>query len=399
MATERALGRDLSGVILSTLLASLPIYLAVGFSVQLQRDMQFGAVELGTLVSVYYLSAAVLVRFWGGVLERLGAARVMQACTLGATLCLVFMGHVANTFGDLLAMAIAAGVFNAGTQLASNQWISRRVPHGRQGVVFGVKQAGIPAATLLAGVSVPLVGVHFGWKPVFVSAAVLSFLVVILLVPRPVVDAKTYRQRFPPTAIPVGQRWPLIWLAGAAGAGVSAACGMSGFLVASLVGQGYSESSAGVLLAIGGLSSVSARIAVGLWADRFNMENFTSVVVMLGLGACGYFLFGLSSSMPAVVNLIATFLGFAAGWGWGGALNHLIVQRFRAQPARATGIVQIGLQVGGVLGPFLFGVLYEMAGDSTAWLVMCFFAVVAAVAMWILSARLPGGTPPETVQV
>src|SRR5829696_7279082 len=58
---------------------------------------------------------------------------------------------------------VIAGLANAVSHTAANLSLAREVPASRQGLSFGIKQAAIPVATLLAGLAVPTIAVTLGW--------------------------------------------------------------------------------------------------------------------------------------------------------------------------------------------------------------------------------------------
>jgi MFS family permease len=71
---------------------------------------------------------------------------------------------------------------------ATNKLIADRVPHGRRGLVTGIKQSGVPVALFLAGVTLPTAARLAGWRSgiwVFAALAVLVGLGVPRIVRRP----------------------------------------------------------------------------------------------------------------------------------------------------------------------------------------------------------------------
>ena len=61
-------------------------------------------------------------------------------------------------------------------QLASNLTLARSVPASRLGLSFGIKQAAIPIATLLAGAAVPTVALTIGWRWAYLIGAAVALL-------------------------------------------------------------------------------------------------------------------------------------------------------------------------------------------------------------------------------
>ncbi len=81
------------------------------------------------------------------------------------------MAGLARSYPMLVTLLALSAAANALGQLASNAALAEHVPAHRQGLSFGVKQAAVPVATLLAGVAVPTVALTAGWRWAFVVAA------------------------------------------------------------------------------------------------------------------------------------------------------------------------------------------------------------------------------------
>src|SRR5690606_33261001 len=88
---------------------------------------------------------------------------------------------LARTAWSLGLMLVAAAVMYGSSNPAANQALARHTHPSRTATVFGLKHAGIPVSTLLAGLAVPVVVVDFGWRPAFLIAALLALLVWLLI--------------------------------------------------------------------------------------------------------------------------------------------------------------------------------------------------------------------------
>jgi MFS family permease len=220
-------------------------------------------------------------------------------------------------------------------QVGTNVLITRAVPAARRGVAFGVKQAAVPLASMGAGLALPLIGVTFGWHAAFIGAAV-AVPVIALLIPATRGQARRAadgdRRDLPLRS--------LIMLAtgvafASAGGNVTPA-----FLVPSIVDHGIAPADAGVILAVGSLVGVGARIGAGWLGDRLGRHSLLVVASMLGMGAVGYV--GLAVSDQPVLIVVFAALAFGGGWGWAGLMLLAVSQLAPDQPGRAMGIVQVG---------------------------------------------------------
>ena len=366
---------------LSTVLASLPVFLLGGLAVLVRDDLGFTEVQLGLAASTFFSVAALTAVPAGRLAARTGAwaATVLGAATSAAALLAM---SAARSYAVLLLALAVAGVANALAQLGTNGMLADVVPKHRQGLAFGIKQAAIPAATLVAGFSLPLVGLTLGWRVSFAASALLA-VVYVLLAPR------TAGRR--PTAGSAGGQGDaevvalsvvaLSVVAAAAALASAAVNGLAAFLVESSVASGLSPSGAGVLLGTGSALGVAARVLVGWLADRRADGHLRVVAVMMATGAAGMSLFATGEPVAYVAG---TALVFALGWSWPGLLTFAVVRLHPAAPARATSYTQTGVFAGGATGPLVFGLLVSAGSYALAW-------SVAAVAMLLASGLMVTG--------
>ncbi|MGH8879228.1 MAG: MFS transporter, partial [Stackebrandtia sp.] len=136
---------------------------------------------------------------------------------------------------------------------------------------------------------------------------------------------------------------------------------------------------AGLILTLGGAAGLVSRIGVGWLADRRSGGRLTMVSVMLATGALG--LVCLAIAPPAWLIPIGTAAGFALGWAWPGLLNFAITRRHAEAPAAATGVTQIGVYLGGGVGPLAFGAMVDTWGYETGWLTMAGAMLLGALLM------------------
>src|SRR5690606_24578159 len=92
-----------------------------------------------------------------------GARTGARAGILLAAACLLGIAVAARGYPALVLLLAAGAAANGLGQLAANATLAA-VPAHRQGLSFGIKQAAIPTATLLAGASVPAVALTIGWR-------------------------------------------------------------------------------------------------------------------------------------------------------------------------------------------------------------------------------------------
>ncbi len=373
----------------------LPAFLTGGLAVQVRSEMDFGTAALGLAVAIFFVTASLASVVMGRVVEKIGAHRAMRVSATGSAAALLGVALFAGSWAGLVACLVLGGLANAVAHPATHLSLARKVPANRQGLSFGIKQAAIPAATLLAGLAVPIIAVTLGWRWAFAGGAALA-LGISLLVPAETLGGvrklKEARAGDVPTA-------PLVLLALGIGLGSAAATPLGAFVVESSVASGLRVETGGLLLALGSAVGIVVRVLFGHLADGMSGGRLRLVAAMLGVGVVGFVL--LASGSGGLI-LPGTLLAFGAGWGWPGLFNFAVVKTNPNAPAAATGITQTGASGGAALGPLIFGVVVEAASYEAAWLLCGAIALVALVAILagralILRdrARTPQGTGPE----
>lgn len=342
----------------------LPVFLLGALAVLIRADLGVSEAHMGVAVATFFGAAAVTSAHMGRLVERLSAPR---ALALGASSSGLVLAGLATTgsYGALLRWMAAAGVATSLSQLGANLKLAGAVPAARQGLAFGIKQAAIPGATLVAGVTVPTIALTIGWRWVFVVTAVMSLVVAVVQLRGPQGQRRVKASTVPvPTRL---HRPSLGVLAAAAGLGAATATAMGAFVVEYAVSIDIDAGVAGWVLGIGGLSAILSRVAMGGLADRRDGGNLLVTTGMMAVGAVAVAAFPhVTTVMPLAV---ITVLAYAIGWGWAGLFNFAIVRRHRDAPAAATGITQIGVYAGGVTGPIVFGLLVTNLGYGAAWTV------------------------------
>ena len=357
----------------------LPAFLTGGLAVQVREELDFGTGALGLAVAAFFVASALASAVMGRVVERVGSHRGMRLAAIVSAASLLGVALLARSWAGLVAFLVLGGLANAVSHPAANLSLAREVPAGYQGLSFGIKQAAIPVATLLAGLAVPTVAVTLGWRWAFAGAAALA-LAVALLVPA---GPRTSVVRRPKETVEKNARVvPLVLLALGIGLGSTAATPLGAFLVESSVASGLRVETAGLLLAAGSAASIVVRVLFGRLADGMSGGRLLLVAGMLATGVAG---FAMLATGDVALILPGALLAFAAGWGWPGLFNFAVVKTSPGAPAAATGITQTGASGGAAVGPLVFGLVAEAASYGVAWLVCGVFALGALAA--ILTGR------------
>lgn len=362
----------LLAAILMVTVGALPAFLTAAVFPRMGSEFGFGPAGLGVLSGVFFLAAAVSSTTAGRIVQRVGWRRAVLVEAFGAGVVLLLVGTVVRATSTLALLLALAGVVYALANPAANQVLADR---GARALVFGAKHAGIPVATMLAGLAVPAVVAPWGWRAAFLAGLVLVPIVPLLarlVAPRPVSVEEPDDRGAGGVALPSRR---LVLLAVGAAAATLAAPALGGYTVAAAVDAGFTEASAGLLLFAGSVASITARLAVGSITDRRRSSGFVEATVLIGAGAMAFALLAVSRRPWLAAVVVAAF---ATGWAWPGSMTFIVVNARRSTAAASTAVTQAGVFVGAGAGPVLIGALIARWGFPAAWSVVAGALVVAA---------------------
>lgn len=377
LATPRGSRWALSVALIAAVFGSMPAFLTGVMAVLMRADLGFGERGLGAAISIFFGAAALGSVPAGHLVQRIGASLGLLVGAAGTTLTLAGIGLLAQSWGQLVLWLVLGGAALSLTQPASNLALTRGVPFERLGLAFGAKQSAIPAATLLGGAALPLVGLTLGWRWSFIGMAVLVAAYAGSLALRRLPAGQ------PSVAAPHGDAASkyLVVLGVSGALGMAAGNSLGSFFVEFAVASGIAVGAAGVWLVAASLGAIVARILWGWLADRRDGGNLAFIIGLMLIGAamCGL----LALTAQPVLILGAAVVAFATAWGWPGLMLYTVVRLSRETPAVSTSVVLSGTFVGGAFGPVLFGTLVERASYQVAWSAAAGLLTLAACGAWL----------------
>lgn len=375
-------------LVLSVLIVALstqPVFLLGAAFLQLEDDLGLSITGLGALSAAFFLTAAIASAPLGRVVERIGWHRAMKINCVGSSAVLVAIALFARSVPGFVVLLVLGGAVYGFANPAANKALAEQVDASRRGITFGLKHAGIPSSTLLAGLAVPVLILTVGWQFSFAVAALLAGPVWVLIA----VD------RDPPLqsegASPPGRgarpltALDLVMLAAASALSAAAAISLGTFLIAAAVEKAsFTEAAAGVLLFVGSMASISARIAVGAITDRIGGRGFAGVAILLGTGALVFLLLRPTTGLAFGVLVV---VAFATAWGWTGLMTFTVVNANTSTVAASSAIMQAGIFLGAGLGPILLGWTIDQYSFSTSWVAVAVLLLTASSIVTLVGMR------------
>lgn len=359
---------------------TVPAFLTGALSGRIGDDLGFGAGAAGLAVAAFFVGAGLFAVPAGRVTERIGATWALRTGSLVSGGCVLVVAGAVGHWWQLTVVLVVSGSAVGLVDTGAARAFGEVVPDARHGIAFGAKEASVPAASLVAGLSIPVLVGQFGWRSAFVAGAVLT-PIVWLLTPRIDGDPAPARE-----AAAERRRGPLLLFAGGVALGCGAATAASTLLVPAVVDRGWTEGDAGVLLAVASVCSIGVRLSAGLQGDRQPHRTWTMVAVLLMGGAGGATL--LATTSGGVAGVVGALAVIGLGWGWTGLAFQTAVRVGSDRPAAAASIVLTGLSVGGAVGPAAFGSIAAAHSYDAAWAVAAVALVAGAIAISSSRRRL-----------
>lgn len=349
---------------------------------------------VGYLASLNTLGSILFLALGAPFLRRLGSVRALQA---GLVLGIVGLALLLPPFSATAAMAsLLIGLGYGPSSPAGNDVLHRTAPPRRRAMIFSIKQAGVPAGGIIAGLSLPPIVEAYGWRAALLASGI--FVVAVILVVQPMragLDATRMREQslalrtlFAPANIvsslsALTASGPLVGLA-AAGACLAVGQGIwfAYLMTFAVSGLGYDLSAAGVAFAIMQATSVFGRILLGWVADRLGSPR--RLLALIGLASAASSLVmafvGPSWSYAAFCLLAAVAGVFVSSWN-GVQLSEVAracpAHLVREASAGATLIIFLGY----VAAPAAFALLLTLTGRFDIGFMLCACAGVACFAV------------------
>jgi len=365
----------------------LPGFLNAALAVQIRAELGLSLTELGLLIGIFFATAGIVSPASGQWSEDKGWATALRTSVTLVAVSLVGIAWLGRSLPVLAAFLIIGGVGGSLGQVSSNLAVARSVAGHRQGLIFGLRHASVPAAAALAGAAVPAIALTVGWRWAFVGAAVLAIGAGAAVPAR----EEPYMLN-PPLPRSEGGGEPntpvrlLIVLAVAVGVGIAGIDGFTAFVVSYSVDTGMTETSAGLLLTVGSITGMTSRLIVGWLIDYIREKDLTVIATMMLTGVAGVIFLNLGGR-PGL--LIGGLVMFAAGWGWSGLFTFAIVRDNPDAPAAASGVTQVGKYFGAAIGPPLFGFLADHGSFHVAyWFTTSALTLAALLILYVRKQRV-----------
>lgn len=382
---------SLSATVFGQIAVAMAIMTVPVLAPQISRELNVDASRIGLYSAIVFIGAITFTSIAGSMIDRYGSVRTTQLALFisGSGLLISIMPSIPS----LIVGAFATGMgYGVATPAASNL-LARTVLPKNRGLIFSIKQSGVPIGGFILGLMVPGIAYSFGWAIGVLSVALILFSLSIILQPiRSYFDTDLDKSRkISPTetflAIKLvysdSRLRPL-----ALSSFIYAMMQLSVFtyFVVLLVEKlGFSSVVAGSIFSIMHLGGTIGRPLLGWVSDQLLPARPLLSLVGFLIFFCSLALASLNEawSYPAILILSAATGIITAGWN-GVYISEIARVVSPSEIGRATGGVSAFTFLGVAIGPALFsGVLEISSSYSIAFLILGTIALGPAIILLI----------------
>ena len=340
-------------------------------------DLGIDAAWLGVYVAIGAIASLGFQLGCGSFILRHGALRVSQAALL-----FVAVGLALSTSGSLALWALAAIIGAGGSAMstpASSHLLARYSATRQMPLVFAVKQTAVPVALLLAGLLGPFLTGVWGWRAAMLVTAAACFVFVLMLEPfhrefdgdrQPGYPVKL--RDIPMTIAAVLRVRPLRTLGLACFAFNGLQTVFTSYFVITLTSLGYGLEGAGAMYSLAMIVAVPGRIFWGWICGRYVSPRLLMAWLAIGMAAGAAALGMIGVAWPVWLTALVAIMLSATVMSWHGVvLSECVRLAPPGNPGAATGGVLSFGQLGGLLLPLVYALIWSVTGNVGIGFLVC----------------------------
>lgn len=377
----------------------------------IEQEFGWNRAAISLTMSIYLVTGGLMGPVFGRLIQRFGPKRVIGVCAAGAGACFILVSltrwlwYFYAIYALLAIMVCGMGVVPVASLLSN--WFEKR-----RGTAIGISMVGISAGGLLLAPMVGLVTVTLGWKAAFVIIGLMVWIIALpvtflVIRDRPqekgllpdgdsCPDGRDCSGETPGDIVAPG------WTAEAAFRSRAFWCIFVSFFltpmaqmgvlqhqVPLIMDTGASQAAAaaalGVTAGVGGLGKLSFGRISDIWPFRY------AVLLSFGLQALSVLLL-LYTQTPVMVWVYAVCFGFSMGGVI--VLLPLVVGHFWGLLSYGVllGVLWIANSLGGALGTYASGFVYDYTGNYRYALYLFVAAYIVSIVFFFLAGNPKKGT-------
>jgi len=141
----------------------------------LQREIGWSELDYGRIVIAFQLSYAVMMLFWGRILDKIGTKVGLTIAVAWWSVAAMGTALARTAFGFGSARFLL-GVGEAANFPASIKTVAEWFPKSERALATGIFNAGTNVGAVVAPIAVPLIAATWGWRAAFILTGAIGFL-------------------------------------------------------------------------------------------------------------------------------------------------------------------------------------------------------------------------------
>jgi len=380
---------------LSHVAGTLNIVSVMAMAPAVTDDLGLTATAFGFFITAYYCAQALWSLPAGGFVDRYGVARVLVA-SHGVMAAAALIAATVRDYNALLAAFFLMGIGYSMTNPATARGVFDWFPEERRGTAMGIKQVGVPLGGVVAAGNGALAA-YLPWQDLMLwvaGAIFLNGLLCLYLLRYPLGGGEAARPIANIRAVMKDANVDLYTVVnGMLNFGQT---NFYAFLTLFLrEAAGASQPVAGFAIGLAQTASAVARIGWGIVSDTAFAGRRKALMVLICLAAALFLSLmmavgpgpGLWVGLALTLALGITIASFAP------VAQAISVEMVEPRLAgSALGYNMVGVHIGGMAGPPLFGVVVDATGSyGDAWLLTAAVVGIGALAMGLWFREGQGG--------
>jgi MFS family permease len=371
----------------------VPIYAIGAFVKPLQAEFGWSRGAIQYALTAYFTGAIFGAVLCGWLLRRFEVRAVAIGSLFGNALGFMLLSRLNASVWSLYAGMFALIILGAGTMsatwtLATNYWFVRH-----RGLALAIILSGSGLASTFAPLYATTLTQAYGWRVAFIGlglpSLVLALPAVLLFLPRDMrAAAASAHARAAPTASQVLSGVPLSqalrsWRLWVLGVGlmlvVMGILGLIPNMIPLLTDAGLSSKQAASLAGLIGASLTLSRLGSGYLIDRLWAPGVAAVLLSAPAIGCAILLVGLHSTLALALVVILIGIGTGAE---NDIAAYLSARYFGLRDYGSIfSAVTMVITAGNMIGPLIFGFLYNSTGsyNGMLWACAALFIVVSTL--------------------
>ena len=357
----------------------------------IKEEFDLSAVQIGFLISSLSIGSA-LSQIPAGLFVDFAGVRRMASLAMGAMGLLLILFSQAPSFPIALAVLLLHGLANGIITPAASKSVMDWFPGSGRATAMGIKQTGVNAGGILAGMLLPALAILFTWRQSLLAVGLVEMAAAILVYG--LLRESPVRSDGPREALDWGKilrmamRRDILVLGGIGFFFMASQFCFSTYLILFLTREmQHPILQAGRFFALSFLIGAASRILWSLGSDyllagrrKGILFAITAILLLSSLTL------GMISFFPVLSPLLVTavFAFGISGLGWNAIYLTIVGEAVNKESTGlATGVCFVFGFLGSLIGPPIFGLLVDQTGAyGCAWLIL---ALCAGMILVLLS--------------